>query len=352
MWSLLTKQVETIYGVEMRFSVIGAGAWGTTLADLLCKKGFDVLLWARETEIAHSITFEHRNPLYNSHIALSENLRATDDLGDALKNAEIVLFVVPSTFLRTLLMTAKDQLRSIKGIINAAKGLESGTGKRLSQVFLDVLGIRENSPDDCVAILSGPNLAAEIGVGKIGAAVAACPNEAWAIQIQEAFSTKYFRVYRHIDRTGVELGGSLKNIFAIGAGIVDGLGLGDNAKAAYLTRSLHEMIRLGTTLGGNIRTFYGLSGLGDLMATAASPLSRNHQLGYALCRNETPAYFSAKSKTVVEGVETTRMAYEWGKKLTISLPITEEIYRVLFEERAPVEAAKNLMSRSLKDEEE
>jgi glycerol-3-phosphate dehydrogenase (NAD(P)+) len=185
----------------------------------------------------------------------------------------------------------------------------------VSQVICDVLGIEADSDNDRVACLSGPNLADEVAQKKLGASVIAAPCQELSQQLQESFSNNYFRIYRHSDRTGVELGGTLKNIFAIGAGIVDGLELGDNAKAAYLTRSLHELVRLGTALGGDAQTFYGLAGLGDLMATTSSPLSRNHRLG-----------------------------------ITLQLPITEELCRVLFEGCPPGIAAANLMGRSLKAE--
>jgi glycerol-3-phosphate dehydrogenase (NAD(P)+) len=198
--------------------------------------------------------------------------------------------------------------------------------------------------------LSGPNLADEVAAKKLGASVVACHDQELAKTFQECFSNNYFRVYRQDDRTGVELGGTLKNIYAIGAGIVEGLDLGDNARAGYLTRSLHELVRLGTALGGKAQTFYGLAGLGDLIATTSSPLSRNHKLGQAIARGQTLKDIISSSKMVVEGVETAKIAAAWGKKLTLPLPITEELCRVLFDNSSPQIAAKNLMSRSLKSE--
>jgi len=336
----------------MKFAVIGSGAWGTTLADLLARNGNRVSLWAREPEVAEGISKNRRNPLFVPELEISTEVRVFLELEESLQGAEGVILAVPSAFLRSILKKIKGFLKKGTGILNVAKGFERETGFLLSKVILQELDISENSPEDKVGVLSGPNLASEVAARKPGATVIACPDQILAATLQTAFSSPFFRVYRHTDRTGVELGGTLKNIFAIGAGIVDGLGLGDNAKSAYLTRSIHEMVRLGTRLGGRNATFYGLSGLGDLMATAASPLSRNHMLGKSIARNEKEQFLSAHSKMVIEGIETTKMARDWGKKLTIPLPITEEINKVLFENKNPMEAAKDLMTRSLKDEEE
>ncbi|RCK81816.1 MAG: Glycerol-3-phosphate dehydrogenase [NAD(P)+] [Candidatus Ozemobacter sibiricus] len=336
----------------LRVAVIGAGSWGTTLADLLARKGHRVTLWAREPEVAEGIRTTGRNPFFLPDHDLCRTLHVVTELEAALEEADLGLLAIPSSHLRAVIHPVRQRLSALPLLVNAAKGLETGTGARLSQVILEELGVQEGSSADRLAVLSGPNLAGEIAGGKISACVVASPHPSIGMRLQEVFSTPTFRAYRHTDRCGVELGGTLKNIFAIGAGIVDGLGLGDNAKAAYLTRSLHEMVRLGTRLGGRISTFYGLSGLGDLMATAASPLSRNHQLGQALARGEADAHRLLHGRMVIEGVATTRMALEWGKKLTIPLPITEEISRVLFDRLSPREAARNLMTRSLKDEEE
>lgn len=334
----------------MKFAVIGAGSWGTTLANLLCDNGHQVRLWAREPEVVTGITTAHRNPFFVSHLALNPLLECTQNLPEALSGAEIALLSIPSSFIRPTIEPHKEQLRSLKGIVNVAKGFERDSGRRISQVICDILGIIAESPADRIASLSGPNLADEVAQKKLGASVIAAPCQELSQNLQECFSNSYFRVYRHNDRTGVELGGTLKNIFAIGAGIVDGLELGDNAKAAYLTRSLHELVRLGTALGGDIQTFYGLAGLGDLMATTSSPLSRNHRLGMALAKGDSLKNFTGSTKMVIEGVEAAKIASEWGKKLTLQLPITEELCRVLFEDTPPAVAAANLMGRSLKAE--
>lgn len=334
----------------MKFAVIGAGSWGTTLANLLCHNGHQVKLWAREPEVVEGINNSRRNPFFVTHLALHQSLQCTIDLSEALESAQLALVSVPSGFIRSVLEPYKAQLQKLDGIANVAKGFERGSGRRISQVICEILGIEPESANDRVACLSGPNLADEVAQKKLGASVIASPCQPLSEQLQQCFSTPYFRVYRHSDRTGVELGGTLKNIFAIGAGIVDGLELGDNAKAAYLTRSLHELVRLGTALGGEPQTFYGLTGLGDLMATASSPLSRNHRLGQAIARGVSLKDFTESTKMVIEGVEAAKIASEWGKKLTLQLPITEELCRVLFDGCPPDIAAANLMGRSLKAE--
>lgn len=334
----------------MKFAVLGAGSWGTTLANLLCENDHLAVLWARETEVVSGINREHRNPFFVSHLQLHESLKAVADIDEALEDADFAVTSIPSGFVKETLRDYGCKLASLKGIINVAKGFERGTGKRISQMLCDIIGAEPESSRDIIASLSGPNLADEVAMKKLGASVVASHNQELARIFQECFSNQYFRVYRQKDRTGVELGGTLKNIFAIGAGIVDGLELGDNAKAAYLTRSLHELVRLGSALGGETQTFYGLAGLGDLMATTSSPLSRNHRLGQAIARGQSLAEIMGASKMVFEGVETAKIANEWGKKLTLPLPITEELCRVLFEECPPEIAAKNLMSRSLKAE--
>ncbi len=336
----------------MNFAVLGAGSWGTTLANLLAEKNFNVNIWAREPEVVSGINEKNRNPFFVNHLQLNNGLKAVNNIEEATENCDYILTAIPSGFLKQTIGEHKNSLKKAKAIINVAKGFERGTGKRLSQVILDVLEIEENSAEDMVASLSGPNLADEVARKKTGATVIACPNIEIAQTLQEFFHTEYFRIYSQNDRTGVELGGTLKNIFAIGAGIVDGLQLGDNAKAAYLTRSLHELVKLGLKLGGKPETFYGLAGLGDLIATTSSPLSRNHKLGLALAQGNTLENYNLTTNMVIEGVETAKIAAEWGKKLTVQLPITEELCRILFENKNSKEAISNLMGRTLKKETE
>lgn len=334
----------------LKIGVIGGGAWGTTLANLLAKKGYKITIWVREPEIVEKINTIRINEYFLPNIQLSNNVYAVSDIVKAVENKDLVVLSIPSKYLRLTIKPIAELLKKVKYIINTAKGLELDTGARLSQVILDELNIKEFSSLDKLAVLSGPNLAYEIANERLSACVIASPDENTAKTLQEVFYTPYFRTYRHTDRIGVELGGTLKNIFAIGAGIVDGLALGDNAKATYLTRSLHEMVKLGTKLGGNKTTFYGLSGLGDLIATSSSNLSRNYQYGLALAKSPEEAEKFLSGRVVVEGVITTKMARDLGQKLSISLPITEELYKVIFEKYSPISAINNLMLRSLKYE--
>ena len=334
----------------MKFAVIGAGSWGTTLANLLANNGHEVRLWAREPEVVEGINKDHHNPYFVSHLEINKNLICTNDMDEAIDASELALLSIPSGFIKATLEPHKDHLRKLRGIANVAKGFERGTGRRISQMLCEILGIEPDSKDDHMACLSGPNIADEVAKKKLGACVIASPDVELAKILQQCLSTNYFRIYSQNDRTGVELGGTLKNIFAIGAGIVDGLELGDNCKAAYLTRSLHELVKLGVALGGEKQTFYGLTGLGDLMTTSNSVLSRNHRLGAAMAKGMSLKEFTDSMKMVVEGVETAKIANEWGKKLNIQLPITEELCRILFDGQPAASAAQNLMGRALKAE--
>lgn len=334
----------------MKFAVIGAGSWGTTLANLLSNNGHDVILWAREPEVVEGINKNHHNPYFVSHLEISKTLVCTNDMDEAIDKSELALLSIPSGFIKATLEPHKEHLKKLRGIANVAKGFERGTGRRISQMLCEILGIEPESKDDHIACLSGPNIADEVAKKKLGACVIASPDIELAQTLQQCLSTPYFRIYSQSDRTGAELGGTLKNIFAIGAGIVDGLELGDNCKAAYLTRSLHELVKLGTALGGQPQTFYGLTGLGDLMTTSNSVLSRNHRLGAAMAKGTSLKEFTESMKMVVEGVETAKIANEWGKKLNLQLPITEELCRILFEDQPASSAAQNLMGRALKAE--
>lgn len=334
----------------MKFAVIGAGSWGTALANLLGENNHSVILWAREPEVVEGINRNRHNPFFTSELELNKNITATNNLKDAVENSELALLSIPSSFIGSVILPVKNELKKLKGIINVAKGFEQGTGKRISELICNVLEIVPFSSEDKIACLSGPNIASEVALKKVGASVIAAPNEEVSRIFQECLSTEYFRLYSQTDRTGVELGGTLKNIYAIGAGIVDGLNLGDNAKAAYLTRSLHEMMKLGVALGGKATTFSGLAGLGDLITTSNSPMSRNHRLGEAIARGISPKAFQSSTKMVIEGVEAARIARDWGRKLNIQLPITEEICNILFESSSAHDAAANLMKRSLKSE--
>lgn len=331
-------------------AVVGAGSWGTTLANLLAENGHRVRIWAREPEVVAGINERNVNPFFASELTLHPGIAAADRLPWVLTAATLVVLAVPSAHVGDLATQLGPLLADDAAVLSLAKGLTPGTGQRLSEMITDRLGWTGASRGR-FAVLSGPNLAAEVGARRLGATVIASEDRLTAQRFQEAIACTTFRVYRHTDVIGVELGGAFKNVFAIGAGIVDGLSLGDNAKAAYLTRSLREMIRLGTALGAKEQTFWGLSGLGDLMATANSPLSRNHQLGAALARGETAESWTQRHRVVAEGSGTADLMRAWAEKLTVSAPITEELCRVLFSGKPPRQAAQDLMRRSLKDEE-
>ncbi len=336
----------------MQFVVIGAGSWGTTLANIIASNGYKVNLWAREPEVVESINEKRHNPYFVSHLEIHKNVTCTGDLEGAISKSNYGLLSIPSSFIKSVIEPHKEELRQLEGILNVAKGFEFNTGRRISEMICNILSIEPESDEDIIASLSGPNIADEVAKKQIGATVIASPCKTISKKYQEFISTDYLRIYTQTDRTGVELGGTLKNIFAIGAGIVDGLKLGDNAKAAYLTRSLHELVKLGTALGGLPTTFYGLAGLGDLITTANSTLSRNHRLGEAIASGMTLNEFLGSTKMVVEGVEATKIALNWSKKLNIPLPITEELSKVLFDDTSPQMAASNLMNRALKPETE
>lgn len=333
----------------MEAAVVGAGGWGTALAVLLADKGCRVSFWMRSQDVYRKIILKRVNEDYLPGVKLGETIRLTVDLEEALHGKELVIFAVPSHGLRAVAAAAAPYLPPRAVIVNAAKGLEDPRRLRLSQV------LREELPETLhgrIAVISGPNHAEEVSRGLPSATVAASMVAETARQVQEMLMTPYFRVYTNPDLVGVELGGALKNVIAIGAGIVEGLGLGDNSKAALVTRGLAEMIRLGRAMGAQARTFSGLSGLGDLYATCSSLHSRNRAVGYKLGQGMRFGEIAAGMRTVAEGVNTTRAAAELSRKIGVEMPITAEIYRVLFEGKLPQEAVEILMQREKKAESE
>jgi glycerol-3-phosphate dehydrogenase (NAD(P)+) len=337
-------------------AVIGAGSWGTALCFVLADAGWKVRLWARRPEIARAIQRDRRNPQYLAEFELPAAVQATDDLPAAIAGAEMVVLAVPSDGLPEICERLAGCLGKKQGVVSAAKGLEHGTGRRLSQVIGERLG---EGRQGRIAVLSGPNLAAEVAGRVAAASVAACPEADFAAVVQAAFSTPFFRVYTNPDMVGVELGGALKNIVAIAAGACDGLGFGDNTKAALLTRGLAEITRLGVAFGAEAETFRGLSGVGDLVATCAGRKSRNHRVGYELAQGRrlpeiladmTRASPGGSAQGVAEGVETTRAAQRLAQEAGVEMPITAAVHAVLFESVSPVEAVKALMARSWRDE--
>lgn len=327
-----------------RISVVGAGNWGTVLALLLEKKGCEVSLWVYDPEQARLMLDRRENPFLPGH-PLPEPMMITTSVEESVRGADAVVFAVRS---KGALQVARDLQVSLAAgvpIITATKGLDGETGLTMSQVF-DGLFAGKNP----ILALSGPNIAAEIAKGVPTATVIACTDEAVAHQVQSLFMSPSLRVYTNTDVIGVEIAGALKNIIAIAAGICDGMGFGDNTKAALLTRGLAEITRLGLKLGAQQTTFMGLAGIGDLMVTCASPLSRNHRAGIGLGEGRKLADVLKEIGQVAEGVPTTRAASALARKHGIPMPITEQVYKVLFEDKDPHAALTDLMTREPKDE--
>ena len=330
----------------MKSTVLGSGSWGTALAILLGKKGYSVELWGLPEESA-AISRDRQNVRYLPGKILPDTVAATSDIDEALAGCEAVVLAIPSTGVRQVSALLKGRLDSDMLLVHAGKGLESETGLRGSQVIAEELGDRIGS--HCV-VLSGPNLAVELAEGVPTATVVASSDERRVMKAQEMFSSPSLRVYRNRDVAGVELGGALKNVLAIGAGIAEGLGYGDNTKATVVTRGLVEMTRLGTALGADLKTCTGLSGFGDLMATCASHLSRNLRLGLMLGQGKSPDDAVRLLGQVAEGMPTCKAAYLISRSRNIYAPITEQIHAVLFEGKLPRQAVIDLMTRDNKDE--
>lgn len=330
----------------MTAAVVGSGSWGTALAILLGGKGYDVRLWGLPGEAA-AIARDRENRQFLPGIALPASVEATADVDSALENAEAVVIAIPSGGLRAVLPLLRGKVGAEVLVVNAGKGLECDTGLRGSQVIGEELGPEVG--ETCVA-LSGPNLAVELANSVPTATVVASRDPERASWAQEMFSSPCLRVYRNADVVGVELGGALKNVMAIGAGISDGLGYGDNTKATLVTRGLAEITRLGVALGGSPATFSGLSGYGDLMATCASRLSRNLRLGRMLGEGRGVDESLSALGQVAEGVPTCRAALLLGRRHGVHMPITEQIHAILFEGKPPLQGVRELMSRDSKEE--
>ena len=331
----------------MRVAVLGAGSWGTALALLLAGKGLEIALWDQDAELLARVRADRENRRYLPGHALPEAIVVADSVTDAVSDAEAVVLAVPSSGVRSVAVLLRDSGACPRLLVNAGKGLEEESGLRMSEVLGAEL--QEQLARRAVA-LSGPNLAVELAKRIPTATVVASQDAESAAAAQELFSACSLRVYRSTDIVGVELGGALKNIFAIGAGISDGLGYGDNTKATLVTRGLAEMTRLGLALGADPRTLTGLSGVGDLMATCASSLSRNWRLGNGLGRGVSVNEALAEIGQVAEGMPTCRAAHNLAQRLGVDMPITEQIYSVLFESKPPQQAVQDLMSREQKEE--
>jgi glycerol-3-phosphate dehydrogenase (NAD(P)+) len=324
-----------------RIAVIGAGAWGTTLALVSLRAGNPTTLVVRGREALASFRDERRHPRSLPGIEMPANLVLADDPHVAIAHADIVILAVPTQNLRSGIEPLADVLRR-KVVVSAAKGIEVTTLLRPTEIVADVFG---KSKAKSICTLSGPNLSTEVAKGKPATTVVASNNTEAATVVQAALMSETFRVYTSDDVVGVEIGGALKNIIAIGAGIGDGLGAGDNAKAAFLTRGIAEIARLGVAHGAQPLTFAGLSGIGDLIATCASPLSRNHQVGIGLARGKSLRDVLAGMSEVAEGVDTTRAAIQLARKSGTELPIAEQMHAVLFQHKSPLDAVRDLMIR-------
>ncbi len=329
----------------MKIAVIGGGAWGTALADLLARKGEDVTIWAREPEVVQGINREHVNMMFLPGAALAPSLAAVADLGKAVRGAEVVVSAAPSHAVRTVMKQAAAALSGKPLVVSASKGLDPDKLERPSSVLEEVLA--KGTP---IAVLSGPSFALEVYQRQPTAVVAAAADHATAQRTQRVFSTAHFRVYSHTDVIGVELGGALKNVIALAVGILEGLGVGFNTRAALITRGLAEITRLGVALGAQPLTFAGLAGMGDLILTATGALSRNRGLGVALGQGQSVAQALARTQAVVEGVNTARTAVALGKQHGVELPIANEVANVLFQNKPPRQAIADLMERELKAE--
>jgi len=326
--------------------VLGAGGWGTALALLLAGTGRRVGLWARRQEFAAELREVRENRPYLPGVPLPAGVYPTGDLGTALQGVELVVLAVPSHGLREIVRRAAPHLAARVTLVSATKGLESETNRRMSQVIVEELGPLARR----LAVLSGPNFSAEVARGQPTATVVAASSGEVAEEVQEAFMSPRFRVYTNPDVIGVELCGALKNVYAIAAGVSDGLGLGDNARAAVITRSLAEMSRLGVALGAQPLTFAGLAGLGDLVLTCTGSLSRNRRAGLRLGRGEPVKEVLNASGMVIEGVHTAVAACDLGRRLGLRMPIAEQVVEVLFHGKAPAEAVSALMTRERRHE--
>ncbi|MFM2132976.1 MAG: glycerol 3-phosphate dehydrogenase [Bacteroidota bacterium] len=328
----------------MNIGVVGAGGWGTALANVAASNGHAVRMWSRSAQLVKEINNSHTNSTYLNGVTIHESIAAGTD-PQLLHGSDIMLVSVPTQFIRTVLETYDFRIRESL-IANASKGIENKTLLRVSQLLKDVAKIDR----DNYAVLTGPSHAEEVIRGVPTTILAASSDEHTAVTIQSVFSNATMRVYRSNDVIGAELGGALKNVIAIAAGIIDGLGTGDNTKAALITRGLAEITRLGVVLGANPATFSGLSGLGDLIVTCDSRHSRNRHVGEAIGKGKSLKDILAESPMIAEGVATTESAYELAQRHGVEMPIVEQVYQILFFNKSPRLAIHELMTRESKSE--
>ncbi len=329
-----------------RAAVFGAGNWGTAFALVLADAGTETVLYGRRAELVERINADHENPEYLPGVALPATVRATTDPAEALAGADFLVLTVPAQNLRRILAGAAPLIAPQTVLVSLMKGIELGTCMRMSQVIAQVTG----AGPDRIAVVSGPNLAPEIAARHPAASVVACADQSVAERLQKACHSPYFRPYTNTDLIGCELGGAVKNVIGLAAGIADGMGLGDNTKASLITRGLAETARLGVALGADPYTFSGLAGLGDLVATCASPLSRNHRFGNLLGTGLTVAQAQAQVRQTTEGVKTSESVLELARRHGVEMPLVETVVAVVHEGRSPREMLAALMARSAKSE--
>ena len=330
-----------------RISIIGAGSWGTALATALARAGRPIKLWAFEPEVVESIAARHENEIFLPGVKLPPGIVPTNDLGDALRDAGIVLTVMPSHVCRGLFEQMMPHLRPDMIFVSATKGIDTERLMRMSEIIRAAV-TRQFEPGLCV--LSGPSFAREVARGDPTAVVVASEDRSLAMRIQSEFSSTILRLYTSSDVAGVEMGGALKNVIAIAAGVIEGLGLGHNAMAALLTRGLAEMTRLACACGARRETMAGLAGVGDLALTCTGSLSRNRSVGIELGKGRKPADIISSMRMVAEGVKTTRATLALAERHHIDVPITRQVSRILEGEVSPRSAIRELMERSLKEE--
>ncbi|GHC93492.1 glycerol-3-phosphate dehydrogenase [NAD(P)+] [Nocardiopsis terrae] len=342
-------------GAEVKVAVLGSGSWGTTFAnivadaaDLRTAEGHktEVVLWGRRASVVDAINESSENPDYFPGVTLNEGLRATTDPAEALSGARVVVLAVPSQSLRENLAAWRPHIPSDAVVVSLMKGVELGSLMRMSQVVGEVLDF----PEERIAVVSGPNLAREIAERQPATAVVACPHEETAVLLQDLFRSAYFRPYTSTDLVGVEIGGAMKNVIGLAVGVAEGMGLGDNTKASLITRGLAETTRLAVTLGADEHTLSGLAGMGDLVATCSSPLSRNRTFGEKLGAGKTLEQVVAETKQTAEGVKSSESILELGWANGVDMPITESVVKMMHHDLSPAQALVAFMSRSTKPE--
>lgn len=330
--------------MSINITLLGGGSWGTALSKLLSENGHNVTVWLRDENQCKELTTSRINKKYLPKVTIPENIKFTSDINEAVKDAKILLLVVPTQQIRGVLKQIKDEYKENKIIINASKGIEIQTMGLVSDI------VKEETTNCTFAVLSGPSHAEEVGLSMPTAITIACENKDISEEIQDIFMSSYFRVYTNEDVIGAELGGALKNIIALGAGISDGVGYGDNAKAALMNRGIVEIARLGIAMGADVHTFYGLSGIGDLIVTCTSKHSRNRNAGYLIGQGLTKDEAIKKVGMAVEGIPTTYATYELSKKMNIDMPIVRAMFDILENNADVKETVNKLMLRDKKEE--